>query len=94
VVAVFCGDLISYSFVSVGWRVVEQVRGVRSDVAHRSHFLSAPFVGAGMVGMPFRRLLERPHAPLRADVDGGGPKVYTSGSTLVGCRGARPGRTL
>ena len=34
VVAVFFGDLISYSFVSVGWRVVEQVRGVRSD-GHR-----------------------------------------------------------
>ena len=33
-VAVFCGDLISYSFVSVGWRVVEQVRGVRWD-GHR-----------------------------------------------------------
>jgi len=35
-------------------------------------------------------LLERPHAPLRAEVDGGGPKVYTSGSTLVGCRGPDP----
>ena len=37
----------------------------------------------------WNRLLERPDTPLRAEVDGGGPKVYTSGSTLVGCRGAR-----